>query len=85
MTPSQAARDAAAKLTDAQKEALTSGACAVPRSNVEWTADCICNAGRDVIKDLHDAGLGMHRDRFPNGFILTPLGQQVAAILKGAS
>ena len=73
------AEQIAAGLTEAQRKAINSE-CGVPRTSEEWTSDCICKAG-EVWHELRSLDLAVARHYFPQGIVLTPLGQQVRAIL----
>ena len=73
-TEAGAFADVAAKLTKGERETLYAG-CDVPRTNDEYSADCIC--GGRCVAALIDKGLAQRRGRYPNGTVLTPLGLAV--------
>lgn len=70
-------------LTEAARESLINGHCTVPRRrDPEWSSDCVCSViGIEGGTELLSAGLIVRRERFPGGFVRTPLGLEVRRIL----
>lgn len=67
-------------LSAAQRETLLNGSCGVPRSNCEWSSDCIC-ADHLVAIELIGLGLACRRERYPNGIVVSPTGLAVREYL----
>jgi hypothetical protein len=71
-------------LSDVQREVILHGKCAVPRGHDEWSSDCICDGGA-ATSQLVQMGLAHARRRYPNGIVLTDIGQRLRTHLKEAS
>jgi hypothetical protein len=70
----------AGKLTEAQRNAILHGKCGLPANQPELSPDCICASVE--CDRLREMGLARVRERWPNGIILTALGQSLRSHLE---
>lgn len=68
----------AESLSPDDRASLLYGKCGVPRSNDEWSSDCICCTEYGNLIALR---LAETRFRWPNGVVLSDLGRQVKQYL----
>lgn len=60
-------------------ELLANARCSAPRTDEEWTEECVCSIGPTMFVECAKEGLVIRRERWPYGYLLTERGKEAVA------